>query len=116
VTAESHPERGLFYRADHFALAKRGVPVLLIMALAGGNDLVNGGRAAGEKWVSDYTANCYHQPCDAWSATWDLRGAAQEAELIYAIGNRLANGREWPAWQSASEFAKIRTQSASKRQ
>jgi Zn-dependent M28 family amino/carboxypeptidase len=116
VTPESHPERGLFYRADHFALAKRGVPVLLIMALAGGNDLANGGRAAGEKWVGGYTANCYHQPCDAWSPEWDLRGAAQEAELMYAIGARLANSREWPGWRSGSEFASIRHQSASARQ
>lgn len=115
VTPESHPERGLFYRADHFALAKRGVPVLLIMALAGGNDLVNGGRAAGEKWVADFTANCYHQTCDAWSPQWDLRGAAQEAELIYAIGARLANSREWPAWQSGSEFEKVRRESAARR-
>ncbi len=115
VTPESHPERGLFYRADHFALAKRGVPVLLIMALAGGNDLVEGGRAAGEKWVADFTANCYHQTCDAWSPDWDLRGAAQEAELLYAIGARLANGREWPAWRPGSEFAKVRQESAAAR-
>ena len=116
VTQESHPERGLFYRADHFSFAKRGVPVLLIMALAGGNDLVVGGRAAGEKWVSDFTANCYHQPCDAWSPAWDLSGAAQEAELMYAIGNRLANGREWPGWKPGSEFAPVREQSRQRRE
>jgi len=115
VTPESHPERGLFYRADHFTLAKRGVPVLLIMALAGGNDLVAGGRAAGEKWVSDFTTTCYHQPCDAWSAKWDLRGVVQEAELLYAIGEKLANSRAWPAWQAGSEFAPVRAQSAAAR-
>ncbi len=115
ITPESHPERGLFYRADHFALAKRGVPPLLIMALAGGNDLVNGGKPAGEKWVSDFTANCYHQPCDAWSPDWDLTGAAQEAELLYAIGARLANSRAWPGWKPGSEFAKARAETASER-
>ena len=96
VTPEGQPERGLFYRADHFSLAKRGVPVLLNMALAGAYDLANGGRAAGERWLNDFTANCYHQTCDAWSPSWDLSGAVQEAELFYAIGARLANGREWP--------------------
>jgi Zn-dependent M28 family amino/carboxypeptidase len=111
VSYETHPERGLFYRADHFALAKRGVPVMLLMALAGGNDLVAGGREAGEKWVSDYTTNCYHQPCDAWSPAWDLRGAAQDAVLAYQVGRRLANGRDWPAWKPGSEFAKVREQS-----
>jgi Zn-dependent M28 family amino/carboxypeptidase len=115
VTEEGHPERGLFYRADHFSFAKRGVPVLLDMALAGAYDMQNGGRAAGEKWLSEFTTNCYHQTCDSWSPNWDLRGAAQEAELFYAIGNRLANGREWPKWNPQSEFAKVREESAASR-
>jgi Zn-dependent M28 family amino/carboxypeptidase len=115
VTEEGHPERGLFYRADHFSFAKRGVPVLLDMALAGAYDMQDGGRAAGEKWLSDFTTNCYHQTCDSWSPNWDLRGAAQEAELFYAIGDRLANGREWPKWYPQSEFAKVREESAAAR-
>jgi Zn-dependent M28 family amino/carboxypeptidase len=115
VTPESHPERGLFFRADHFALARRGVPPLLIMALAGGNDLVEGGREAGERWVSDYTANCYHQPCDAWSPDWDLAGALQDVNLIRDIGWRLANSRAWPAWREGSEFAAVRARTAAAR-
>jgi Zn-dependent M28 family amino/carboxypeptidase len=115
VTLENHPERGLFYRADHFSFAKRGVPVLLDMALAGAYDFVNGGRPAGERWLDDFTAHCYHQTCDAWSADWDLRGAAQEAELFYSIGARLANSRSWPRWNPSSEFAKIRNSSSAMR-
>lgn len=115
VTDENHPERGLFYRADHFSFAKRGVPVLLNMALAGAYDMADGGRAGGEKWLSAFTATCYHQTCDAWAPSWNLRGAAQEADLFYAIGNRLANSREWPAWTASSEFAKVREQSAGQR-
>ena len=111
VTPENHPERGLFYRADHFSFAKRGVPVLLDMALAGAYDMVDGGREAGNPWLDAFTTNCYHQACDAWAPTWDLRGAAQEAELFYAIGARLANGRLWPNWNPRSEFAKVRAQS-----
>jgi Zn-dependent M28 family amino/carboxypeptidase len=115
VTPENHPERGLFYRADHFSFAKRGVPVLLDMALAGAYDMVDGGRPAGEKWLSSFTSNCYHQTCDAWSPSWDLRGAAQEADMFFAIGNRLANSRAWPQWRPDSEFAKVRAQSSGAR-
>jgi Zn-dependent M28 family amino/carboxypeptidase len=111
VTDENHPERGLFYRADHFSFAKRGVPVLLNMALAGAYDMVDGGRPAGEKWLSSFTATCYHQTCDAWSPHWNLKGAAQEANLFFEIGNRLANSREWPQWNASSEFAKVRAAS-----
>ncbi|RST30781.1 M20/M25/M40 family metallo-hydrolase [Sphingomonas ginkgonis] len=115
VTVESHPERGLFYRADHFSFAKRGVPTLLTMALAGEYDLVDGGRPAGAKWLADYTGNCYHQTCDEWSASWNLGGAAQEVDMMYRIGARLANSRIWPSWKPSSEFAPIRRQSAARR-
>ncbi|HEX5238742.1 MAG TPA: M28 family metallopeptidase [Sphingomicrobium sp.] len=115
VTDENHPERGLFYRADHFSFAKRGVPVLLDMALAGAYDMVDGGRPAGERWLDSFTTTCYHQTCDSWSPTWNLQGAAQEAELFYAIGDKLANSREWPQWNATSEFAKVRAQSAGAR-
>jgi len=115
VTVENHPERGLVYRADHFSFAKRGVPVLLNMALAGAYDLQSGGREAGERWLSEFTGKCYHQTCDAWSPSWNLDGAAQEAELFYAIGARLANGREWPQWSQGSEFRKVREESAATR-
>jgi len=115
VTDENHPERGLFYRADHFSFAKRGVPVLLDMALAGAYDMEDGGRPAGERWLDSFTSTCYHQTCDAWAPSWNLRGAAQEAELFYAIGLRLANSRAWPQWNATSEFAKVRATSAASR-
>ncbi len=115
VTPDPHPEKGLFYRADHFSMAKRGVPTLLLMAIGGGPDLVAGGRAAGDKWVDDYTANCYHKACDAWSADWDLRGAAEDVDLLYDIGRRLANSADWPRWSEGSEFERIRAASAAER-
>jgi Zn-dependent M28 family amino/carboxypeptidase len=58
---------------------------------------------------------CYHQPCDAWASTWDLRGAAQDVDLIYAIGLDLANSRRWPEWRKESEFAAIRAKSQADR-
>ncbi|MDO8802657.1 M28 family metallopeptidase [Phenylobacterium sp.] len=116
VTPDARPERGLFFRADHFSLAKQGVPVMLLMGLGGGADLVKGGRAAGDKWVSDYTANCYHQPCDAWSPDWDLRGAAQDVELLYVMGKAIASdAKDWPDWKAGSEFKAIRERTAAAR-
>jgi Zn-dependent M28 family amino/carboxypeptidase len=115
VTPESHPEVGSFYRGDQFSFAKRGVPVLPLMANSGGPDLIKGGRAAGEAWVSDYTARHYHTPNDRWSADWDLRGAAADADLIYALGRDLANSARWPSWKPGSEFAAERAKSAKAR-
>lgn len=108
VTPENLPENGLFFRADHFSLARAGVPVLLIMGIAGGADLVEGGRAAGDAWIADYVGNCYHQTCDAWDPNWDLRGAIEDIELFHTIVRDLGDSRRWPQWRSASEFKAIR--------
>ncbi len=115
VTPDAHPERGLFYRADHFPMAKRGVPVQLLMGLGGGPDLVKGGREAGEAWVNQFTADCYHKACDAWRPDWDLTGAAQDVDLLWVQGKALATGRAWPAWSADSEFAPVRAATASQR-
>ena len=115
ITPDPHPEKALFYRADHFSVAKRGVPTVLIMGMAGGPDLVAGGRTAGERWVNDYTAKCYHQVCDDWSAAWDLRGAAQDIDLLYEVGRDLANSRAWPSWNPDSEFKALRDKTAAQR-
>ncbi len=114
VTPEALPERGLFYRADHFSVARRGVPTLLLMAISGASDLVTGGKPAGQAWLDGYM-KCYHQTCDAWSAGWDLRGAAQDVGLFQTIGTKLANSRLWPEWRDDSEFKSVRAESAGER-
>jgi len=114
VTPESLPERGLFYRADHFPLARKGVPVLLLMGISGAADLREGGREAGNRWLEGYM-RCYHQPCDAWDASWDFRGAAQDVELFHTIGKSLANSTRWPQWRTESEFFKERATSDGER-
>jgi Zn-dependent M28 family amino/carboxypeptidase len=111
VTPENLPENGLFFRADHFSMAREGVPVLLIMGIAGGSDLVEGGRAAGDAWIADYVGNCYHQTCDTWDSKWDLRGAVQDIELFHTIVRDLGNSRRWPQWKASSEFHAVRATS-----
>ena len=113
--AKTFSERGLFYRADHFSLAKRGVPPLLIMGIAGASDLVGGGKAAGQAWIDSYTGQCYHQTCDVWSPDWNLAGAVQDVEVMRAIGADLANSRRWPAWKPGSEFKAVRDATAGER-
>jgi hypothetical protein len=108
VTPDPHPEKALFYRADHFSVAKRGVPTVMLMEMAGGPDLVVGGRELGDRWVTDYTTRCYHQPCDDWNPLWDLRGAAQDVALFNDMGRSLLNSTKWPEWNATSEFKPIR--------
>ena len=110
---DPRPEAGSFYRSDHFSFAKVGVPAI---SFSSGSDLVVGGteRATGLK--ADYVAKAYHQPSDEYSTEWDLRGLADDAALLHAVGRRLANSAEWPNWGHDSEFRALRDKSAGDRQ
>jgi Zn-dependent M28 family amino/carboxypeptidase len=110
---DAHLEEGGFYRADHFSLAKAGVPAI---TLEGGVDLVNGGVEAGEAAHRDYVTHRYHQPADEWRADWDLAGAAADLEAYYALGRHLADSHDWPGWPAGSEFKAARDATASERQ
>jgi Zn-dependent M28 family amino/carboxypeptidase len=109
---DPHPEAGYFFRSDHFSFAKRGVPAL---SFASGNDLVEGGLAAGEAASKAYTAERYHQPADEWRADWSFTGMAHDLPLLYRVGETLANSRRWPAWGQGSEFRAIREASRGER-
>lgn len=109
---DPHPEAGLFFRSDHFSFAKRGVPAL---SFSSGDDLVDGGKAAGEAQAATYTKLHYHQPSDEWQASWSFAGMAQDLGVLYDLGNELANSRQWPNWSPDSEFRATRDASAAER-
>ncbi len=112
-TPDPRPETGGFFRSDHFTIAKVGVPA---MSFSPGQDLVNGGVARAEAWQANYTEKMYHQPADEFSPDWDFSGVVQDAELIHAVGERLANSCDWPNWSQDSEFRAARDRSAAERQ
>ena len=112
LTTDPHPEQGHFFRADHFSLAKVGVPAI---TLGGGNDLFNGGVPAGEAAAKDYVQNHYHQPSDEWNPNWDWRGAAIDLGLYYDLGRQLATSDIWPSWHADSEFKARREVTAAQR-
>ena len=105
-------EAGFFYRADHFAFARAGVPAITVGA---GLDRIDGGVASGKALRDAYFARCYHQPCDAWTASWDARGQAQDVALLYALGREIADGDAWPHWLNGSEFKAVRERSETER-
>jgi Zn-dependent M28 family amino/carboxypeptidase len=105
ATDEPTPEKGFYYRSDHFELAKRGVPMLYF---EGGDDLVTGGRAAGEAAAQDYERNRYHGPQDEVDASWNWDGVASDLALYYAVGRDLATTTAWPNWNPGDEFRAAR--------
>ncbi len=101
IAPDAFPERGYFYRSDHFSFAKAGVPSI---SIGEGDTFV--GRAAewGKQQAEDYTANRYHQPGDAYQPSWDLKGAVQLSTIILDLTRQLAESREWPTWSASAEF------------
>ncbi len=106
------PERGSFYRSDHFSFAKVGVPAI---SFSGGEDLLDGGKAEGAAARERYNSERYHQPADEYSETWNLRGEALDLELLYNLGRNMANSRIWPEWLPGSEFKPIRDATSTRR-
>lgn len=105
VVPEPTPEKGFFYRSDHFSFAKLGVPMIYFDS---GEDLVMGGKAAGAAAAADYTTNRYHKPSDEYNpdANWD--GAVDDLILNYQLGRTLAEGSAWPNWYKTAEFRAAR--------
>jgi Zn-dependent M28 family amino/carboxypeptidase len=102
---EPSPEKGFYYRSDHFNLAKAGVPMLYTKA---GVDSPTRGVDYGKRWLEDYTATRYHKPTDEYSPEWDVSGTLQDLQLYYDVGLGIANSSRWPNWRADSEFRAIR--------
>ncbi|MFO7549979.1 MAG: M28 family metallopeptidase [Haliea sp.] len=105
VVQEPYPEKGSYYRSDHFSLAQVGIPALY---LTNATDSVEHGKAWGDERLKDYTANHYHKPSDEYDAGWDLSGAAQEVMLLLHMGRELAANRDFPNWHEGVEFKRAR--------
>jgi len=108
IVPEPTPEKGYYYRSDHFSFAKKGVPML---DADSGQDLLVGGVTAGRKADDDYTEHRYHKPQDEYDPKWDWSGAVEDLTLYYDIGRELADGDAWPNWYPGTEFRAIRDKS-----
>ena len=108
ATPNPNPEAGYYYRSDHFAFAKRGVPMLYV---DGGEDLIEGGKEAGAALAADYRENRYHSPKDEFDENWDWSGVMADLQLFYRLGRMMADSSSWPNWVEGDEFRGIRDES-----
>ncbi|HEY1589275.1 MAG TPA: M28 family metallopeptidase, partial [Rhodanobacter sp.] len=101
TSPETTPENGFYFRSDHFSFAKAGVPAMLASS---GLDLLDGGKAAGQKAADDYTAHRYHTPNDVFNPDWDYSGILEDTQALYELGQHLSQVGVWPAWYPDSPF------------
>lgn len=108
IKDEPTPEKGFYYRSDHFSFAKLGVPMF---NFGSGDDLVEGGVEAGKKAAEDYEKNRYHAPGDEYEAITNWDGMLADLRLYYAAGRMLAMTDAWPNWNKGDEFRAARDKS-----
>jgi Zn-dependent M28 family amino/carboxypeptidase len=109
---EPTPERGFYFRSDHFNFARKGVPALHARA---GLDHVARGEDYGRERSEDYTKVRYHKPGDEFDPDWDYAGIVEDVTVYFEIGRRLATGSDWPGWKEGSEFKALRDASSADR-
>jgi Zn-dependent M28 family amino/carboxypeptidase len=101
VMPDAEPEKGYYYRSDHFNFAKEGVPAL---DPSEGLDYVGKPPGWGLEMREKFTAEDYHKPSDKVKPYWDLRGAVEDLQLLGEVGYRVANAKTYPTWKAGSEF------------
>ena len=105
LTPEQTPERGYYYRSDHFSLAKKGVPAL---SAGGGSKMLNDEQKQISKKVKALVAKCYHQICDEYNENWSWDSVVAELQVFFEVGYLLGNTDKWPNWHQGTEFKKAR--------
>ncbi|HLL48157.1 MAG TPA: M20/M25/M40 family metallo-hydrolase, partial [Longimicrobiaceae bacterium] len=100
---DPHPEQGMFFRQDHFPLARAGVPAL---ALDHGLDYEAKPEGWGEGWYEEFVTRHYHQPSDAYREGLDFGGAVQQGRVLLRTALAVASAGGLPRWNPGSEFAR----------
>ncbi|MFQ5651762.1 MAG: M28 family metallopeptidase [bacterium] len=101
VRPDPEPEKGHFYRSDHFSFAKQGIPALYTDE---GIDHVEHGEAWTLEQKEKYVAERYHKPTDEYDPNWDLSGAIDDLHLLFEVGYRLSTTSAFPNWREGNEF------------
>jgi Zn-dependent M28 family amino/carboxypeptidase len=108
LRSDPEPEKGHYYRSDHFSFAKVGIPAF---DPESGIDFVGKPAGWGLAKRQEYTANDYHKPSDVIKTDWDLSGAVEDCQLYFLVGLRVADALKIPEWKPGAEFKAIRESS-----
>jgi Zn-dependent M28 family amino/carboxypeptidase len=105
IVPDPEPEKGYYYRSDHFEFAKKGVPALDTNA---GIEIIGKPARYGRQKRDEYTARDYHKVTDEVKPGWDLSGTIEDLQLLFLVGYRVAQDSGMPQWKPGSEFKEIR--------
>jgi Zn-dependent M28 family amino/carboxypeptidase len=105
IGGDQHPERGYFFRSDHFPFAKAGVPAL---SISEPREFLGANADALRKKQEAYNTTDYHQPSDEFDPAWDFSGAVEDMRLLAELAWRIAAERNVPRYNEGDQFANAR--------
>jgi Zn-dependent M28 family amino/carboxypeptidase len=101
IRPDPEPEKGFFYRSDHFEFAKQGVPALYT---DNGTEYVGKPEGYGIQKREEYTLNDYHKVSDEVKPDWDLAGGVEDVQLLFRVGWMVSQTADYPVWKEGTEF------------
>jgi Zn-dependent M28 family amino/carboxypeptidase len=105
LTGDTHPERGYFFRSDHFSFAKKGVPAI---SLSEPKEFTGANAAELLKKQEAYNGTDYHQPSDEYDPSWDFSGGVNDMKVLAQLGWRIAQQPQMPAYNAGDQFGEVR--------
>ncbi|MGE5125897.1 MAG: M28 family metallopeptidase, partial [Betaproteobacteria bacterium] len=105
VKPDPTPEKGSYFRSDHFPFAQKGVPSI---HAGGGIEFVGKPAGYGMRIRDAYIANDYHKPTDRVRPDWDMSGAVEDLGLYLRAGYRITQSPDWPEWKAGAEWKAAR--------
>ena len=101
VHGDAEPEKGFYYRSDHFNFAKQGVPALNPDS---GVDFLGKPPEYAAQVRKEWNEKRYHTPLDVVLPDWDLNGTREDLRVLFAVGQRVAQADTFPDWKPGNEF------------
>ena len=105
IGEDQHPERGYFFRSDHFPLAKAGVPAL---SISEPREFTGPNAEELKKKQEAYNTTDYHQPSDEYDPNWNFAGAVEDLKFLAQLAWRIAAQEEMPRYNEGDQFANAR--------
>jgi len=105
LSPDPEPEKGSFFRSDHFSLVKVGIPAVYVRY---GRDFEGKDANWGKQLADDYLAKRYHQPNDEFDPAWSFEGAEQMMEFVRLLTLDIGNAAKRPEWKPGDPFGKAR--------
>ncbi len=111
IEPDKMAHQGFFYRSDHFALARGGVPAFSVYP---GEQIKGKPAGYAKKVIEEYITKIYHTPQDEYRADWDFSGYPTLLNFTLDIARAVANADTLPTWAAGDEFLPARVESGVK--